>query len=380
MAQAHRVLVAGGGPAAVEAVLALRKLAGERAELELIAPQPDLVVRAYEILAPFHEGREHRYRLERIAADLGVSLIRDALAAVDPDARTISLRSGAQRTYDTLIVAVGARAIGTLSGAIAFRGAQDAATLRALLLESHSGRHRSVAFVVPGGHTWPLPLYELALHTSQWLSDREIAGVPLALVSPEPAPLASFGARVSDEVAGLLSAHDVNFISAHAIRHDAGKLLLAGGRELDVDLAIAMIRLGGPAIHGLPSDEEGFLPVDRHGLVIGLQDVFAAGDATTFPVKQGGLATQQADAIAELLASNLGADFEPRQAVPVLRAVLYGGREKRYLRAELGGRLQASSEASSSPLWPESSKLVGHYLAPYLDSLDQSAVATDANP
>lgn len=380
MAQAHRVLVAGGGPAAVESLLALRKLAGERAELELIAPQPELIVRAYEILAPFHEGREHRYRLERIATELGVSLIRDALAAVDPDAHTISLRSGAQRTYDTLIVAVGARAIGTLTGAIAFRGAQDAAALRALLLESHSGRHRSVAFVVPGGHTWPLPLYELALHTSAWLSDREIAGVPLALVSAEPAPLALFGARVSDEVAGLLSAHRVNFISAHAIRHDAGRLLLAGGRELDVDLAIAMMRLGGPAIHGLPSDEEGFLPVDRNGLVIGQRDVFAAGDATTFPVKQGGLATQQADAIAELLARNLGADVEPHQAVPVLRAVLYGGREKRYLRAELGDRLQASSEASSSPLWPESNKLVGHYLAPYLDSLDQSAVAADANP
>ena len=379
MAQAHRVLVAGGGPAAIESVLALRALAGERVELELVAPQPELIVRAYEILAPFHEGREHRYRLDRIAADLGVNLVRDGLAGVDPDARTVALASGAERGYDTLIVAVGARSIGTLAGAIAFRGAEDAAKLRALLLESHSGRHRSVAFVVPGGHTWPLPLYELALHTASWLSDREVAGVPLVLVSPEPAPLASFGERVSDEVAALLSAHAVSFISAHAIRHDAGKLLLAGGRELDVDLAIAMTRLGGPAIHGLPSDDEGFVPVDEHWRVRGVERVYAAGDATTFPVKQGGLATQQADTIAQRLASELGAEITAEQSAPVLRAVLYGGREKRYLRAELSDQLQESSEVSSSPLWPESSKLLGRYLAPYLDSLDRASAAGRTN-
>jgi sulfide:quinone oxidoreductase len=380
MPQAHRVLVAGGGPAAVESVLALRELAGERAELELVAPQPELIVRAYEILAPFHEGREHRYRLDRIAAELGVTLVRDALAAVDAGARTVALRSGAERGYDTLIVAVGAHPVGTLAGAIAFRGAEDAATLRALLLESHSGRHRSVAFVVPGGHTWPLPLYELALHTAAWLSEREVGGVPLVLVSPEPTPLASFGDRVSEEIAALLSANAVSFISAHAIRHDAGKLLLAGGRELDVDLAIAMTRLGGPAIHGLPSDEEGFVPVDAIGRVRGVERVYAAGDATTFPVKQGGLATQQADTIAELLATELGADITPQRSAPVLRAVLYSGRERRYLRAELSDQLQESSEVSSSPLWPESSKLLGRYLAPYLDSLDRPSVAGRPNP
>jgi sulfide:quinone oxidoreductase len=374
MAPAQRVLVAGGGPAAVESLLALRELAGDRAELELISPQPDLVVRAYETLAPFHEGRAHRYRLERIAADLGVALTRDAVAAVDPERRVVTLQSGEERSYDALIVAVGARAAGTLPGAVAFRGAEDAAQLQALLLESRSGRHRSVAFVVPGGYTWPLPLYELALHTSVWLSERGVARVPLTLVSPEPAPLASFGRRASAEVASLLHSQGVNFVTAQAVRHTAGKLLLAGGSELDVDLAIAMVRLAGPRIDGLPSDDEGFMPVDETGRVVGVDRVFAAGDATTFPVKQGGLATQQADAIAELIATELGADLEAGESQPVLRAVLYGGREKRYLRAQLGDQLETSSEASSSPLWPESSKLLGRYLAPYLDSLDAAAV------
>jgi sulfide:quinone oxidoreductase len=373
MPPSQRVVVAGAGPAAIEALLALRALVGDRVALELVAPDSELVVRAYEVLAPFHEGREHRYSIARVAADLQAHVVRDALSAVDAEARTVTLHSGAQLGYDTLIVAVGARGVGTIAGATVFRGVQDAAKLKALLIESHAGRHQSVAFVVPGGHTWPLPLYELALHTSMWLSERGISGVPLSLVSPEPSPLASFGARASKEVAGLLLSGGVKFISAHPIRHEPGRLLLAGGRELGVDLAIAMVRLGGPRIYGLPSDDDGFVPVDKLGRVIGVEAVYAAGDATTYPIKQGGLATQQADAIAELLAVELGSDVEPGQFRPVLRAVLFGGREKRYLQAELGDALHETSTVSSDPLWPESSKLVGRYLAPYLDSLDEVA-------
>ncbi len=372
MAPVQPVLVAGGGPAAIEALLALRALAGGDVALELLAPDPVLVVRAYEVLSPFHEGAEHRYPIARIAADLGVPVVRDALAAVDPSARVLTLHSGAERGYGSLIVAVGARQVGTIPGAIPFRGARDATKVKALLMESHSGLHRRVAFVVPSGHTWPLPLYELALHTAAWLDDRGISGVPVSLVSPEPEPLSLFGSRVSDEVAMLLERAEIEFVSAQPIRQEAGRLLLAGGRALEADLAIAMVRLHGPRIRGLPSDEDGFVPVDELGRVEGAEGVFAAGDATTFPLKQGGLATQQADVIAEHIAAELGAASPPASDFrPVLRAVLFGGREKRYFQAELGEALHESSVASEDPLWPESSKLMGRYLAPYLESLDE---------
>jgi sulfide:quinone oxidoreductase len=375
---ASPVVVAGGGPAAIEAMLALRALAGDRVRLELIAPDPDLVVRAYEVLAPFHQGHEHRYSISRIVADLDAALVRDALAAVDPQERTVVLSSGAERPYEALVVAVGARHIDTVKGAVPFRGARDATRVRALLLESHSGHHRSVAFVVPGGRTWPLPVYELALHTSAWLAERGVGGVPLKLVSPEPEPLVAFGSRASGAVAALLDAHGVEFISAHAVRQEGDRLLLADGRELDVEITIAVARLRGPAITGLPADEEGFVQVDGHGRAEGVERVFAAGDATTFPLKQGGLATQQADVIAELLAAEMGAPVQPGPPAPVLRAVLFAGRERRYLRAELGERLQETSTASPEPLWPESTKILGRHLSPYLDRLDQSGLAGGA--
>ncbi len=366
------MVVVGGGPAAVEALLALQAGAAGRVTLTLVSPEPELVVRAYEVLSPFQEGRERKYSLARVVADAGASLVRDALTAVDTEARAIILRSGASETYDELVVAVGARMVGAVAGAVPFKGARDAARLKELLSDSRAGHHRSVAFIVPAGRTWQLPLYELALNTSMWLREREIFGVPLVVVSPESGPLSAFGERVSSEVASLLDSHGVQFVSGHAVRHEPGALLLAGGRSVDVDLAIALPRLSGPGIHGLPQDRDGFLPVDRHGRVEHAEHVFAAGDATDFPIKQGGLATQQADAIAELIIAQLTSAPTPHPHVPVLQAVLYGGRETRYLRARLDDDPDASSEVSSSPLWPESSKLVGRYLSKYLDSLDAS--------
>ena len=107
--------------------------------------------------------------------------------------------------------------------------------------------------------------------------------------------------------------------------------------------------------------------MDEWGRVTGVEDVFAAGDATSFPVKQGGLATQQADLIAHTIASELRSGLEPERFAPVLRAVLFAGRERRYMLAELGDGLDQSSQISVEPLWTEPSKLVGRYLAPYLD-------------
>jgi sulfide:quinone oxidoreductase len=368
---AASVVVAGGGPAAVEALLALRDLAGTRVHLALVAPDRDLVIRAYEVLSPFHEGHEHHYPLAPIAAELDVELVRDALAGVDPAAGTVVLRSGVQRRYDALIVAVGGRHIGTLPGAVPFRGAQDASGLKQLLVASRAGRHQSVAFVVPGGVTWPLPLYELALHTSAWLADRAVRGVALTIVSPEREPLGVFGSAVSAEVGTVLDSHGVEFVSGFAFRVDAGRLLLAGGRELHADLAFALPRLAGPQIPGLPHDREGYVLVDEFGRVEGAERVFAAGDATNLPIKQGGLATQQADAVAAVLAAALGLPGQVGDPRRVLRAVLFGGRDRRYLYAELGEKLQETSRASVSPLWPESTKLLGRYLAPYLERLDQ---------
>ena len=89
-----------------------------------------------------------------------------------------------------------------------------------------------------------------------------------------------------------------------------GALWLADGASLDADLVVALPQPAGPAIPGLPSDAHGFLPVDRYGHVLGAPGVWAAGDATARPLKQGGLAAQQAEVAARSLAAKLGATLD----------------------------------------------------------------------
>jgi sulfide:quinone oxidoreductase len=127
---------------------------------------------------------------------------------------------------------------------------------------------------------------------------------------------------------------------------------------------ISLPRLLGPSIEGLPHDEGGFIPVDLHGRVDGIEDVYAAGDATTWPIKQGGLAAQQADAAADAIAARVGAVGDPRPFHPVLRGLLLTGRTPRYLRADVSG--DSGREVSEHALWWPPSKIAGHYLAPYL--------------
>lgn len=98
----------------------------------------------------------------------------------------------------------------------------------------------------------------------------------------------------------------------------------------------------------------------------GVVDVFAAGDVTDFPIKQGGIATQQADAAAQAIAARAGAPVEPEPFRPVLRGVLLTGAVPRYLAAKVEGGHGETSEVAAEPLWWPPAKIVGRYLAPFL--------------
>ncbi len=97
--------------------------------------------------------------------------------------------------------------------------------------------------------------------------------------------------------------------------------------------------------------------------MLGLTDVYAAGDLTQFPVKQGGIAAQQADAVASAIAADAGATVKPTAFKPVLRGLLLTGRAPRFLRSKMG---TSHSLADTEPLWWPPAKIVGRYLTPFL--------------
>jgi sulfide:quinone oxidoreductase len=222
-----------------------------------------------------------------------------------------------------------------VDGALTFRGPADTERIDALLAELESGEVRRVAFAVPAGAVWSLPAYEFALMSSSWLAARGI-DAELALVTPEDEPLQLFGREASAAVRRLLEERGIAVhTGVYAAHARDGELLLVGGGVLAADRVVALPRLQGPRIGGVPQTFEGFIPVDLHGRVTGLSDVYAAGDVTTFAVKQGGIAAQQAAAAAEAIAAAAGLAVEPRPFRPVLRGLLVTGEGPQYLRCEL---------------------------------------------
>jgi sulfide:quinone oxidoreductase len=364
------VLVAGGGVAALEAALALLELAGERTSVELLAPEPHFWYRPLAVAEPFRLGEVTRLELAELATAAGATYSPGTLVGVDANRRLACTAASGTLPYDVLLIACGALPRPAVPGALTFRGPADRDKIERLLTDIGDGRVHRVAFVVPRGAVWSLPAYELALLTAAHAEACASDGCEVALVTPEERPLQLFGRAASEAVQGLLDERGIVLHTrAYPAEFGAGELRLVPDGAIPADRVVALPRLHGPRIDGVPQTVDGFVPVDPHGLVPGLTDVFAAGDVTTFPVKQGGIAAQQADAAAEAIAAAAGAELEPQPFRPVLRGLLLTGAQPRYLRHEVTGGSGGTSAASAEPLWWPPAKIVGRYLAPFLASL-----------
>ncbi|HET6869267.1 MAG TPA: FAD-dependent oxidoreductase, partial [Solirubrobacteraceae bacterium] len=370
-ASRKRVLIAGGGVAGLEALLALRDLAGDRVELTLLCSEPEFVYRPMAIAEPFGRGRAERHPLAEIAADLEAELLPAALIEVDPATRTVIASSGGRLPYDALLIAVGAGSEPAFRRTLTWTPQTDAALFGGLLRDLDEGYTKRVAFVVPPGVAWTLPAYELALMTAWQARGMGHDDVKVTLYTPEEAPLGLFGIRASAAVRRDLEQAGVEVETGVYVSEDVqahGRLIAhPGARRLDAERVIALPRATGPHVCGLPADARGFIPTDLHGRVPGVDGVWAAGDAIAFPVKQGGLAAQQADAAAESIAATFGADLEPRPFRPVLRGMMLSGRGKMWMRHEPAGAGEGTTLRRA--LWWPPTKIAGRYLSPYLAAL-----------
>jgi sulfide:quinone oxidoreductase len=358
------VVVAGAGVAALETALALRALAADLVRVELVAPETEFTYRPLAVAEPFRTDDVRRFPLEPLVNAAGATLRRDSLAGVEPAQKRVRLASGDTVEYDAFVLAVGTHPRDAVVGALTFRGPQDSPALAALLEQATAGHVRRLAFVIPAGVSWPLPLYELALQTGSYLSDHGTRGIELIIVTPEEHPLSIFGREASAAVAELLELRGIEVeLGTAAVAWHHGVLEVAGDRSVEADAVVAMPQLVGPAVTGLPHDGGGFVPTDLEGRVVGTTDIYAAGDATQFRPKQGGLAAQQADAVAAAIAADAGADVRPAPYRPVLRGLLLTGFVPRYLRADVQA---GSSVVDTEPLWWPPAKIVGRHLAPFL--------------
>lgn len=365
----YRVVIAGAGIAGLEALLALRVLGGRRADIALVTDAAHEEDRPMSVVSAFDRGIASKRDIVAIAADQGADLHFDRLVAVDVD-RRVARFLGHERPYDALIVATGARPDVVFPHAVTFRGPADVPAMREIRDDLRSGAAGSAAFVIPSLSAWALPLYELALMTGADLRAHH-RDAELTIVTPEAAPLELFGPAAAQALGPLCE--------------QRGLRVRAGTRVVDVHDGVVTDDVGGtlradrivtlPVAHGrppagLPSDRHGFLVCDPHGRVIGAPGVYAAGDATAFRLKQGGLAAQQADAVA----ADMGVAIEPAPFVPVIRGMLLMGGQSLYLRAQVGTgegvakAVPTRSDASARPLWSPPAKVAARYLGPYLST------------
>jgi sulfide:quinone oxidoreductase len=339
-------------------------MAGERARITLIAPDPDFVYKPLLVEEPFGLGPPEQYALEPLAEESGAEFLLRSVSSVDPGAHRVELDDGSSVDYDYLIVCVGARFVPALPSAITFPNPTEPLRIDPVLDRAAAGAGR-IAFVVPGRVTWSLPLYELALMTDRRARERG-EKVEVTLITPETTPLAAFGATASSAVAELLGARGIEVVTGERAHEEGETLILTpGDRKVEADVVIALPAIEGPAIEGLPADDGGFLPVDDHSRVRGAEDVYAAGDGTDFPLKQGGLATQQADVAAADIAHRLGAADAPEPFRPVLRGQLLTGDASLQMQADVAGG-GGEGTASLDRLWWPPHKISGRYLAPML--------------
>jgi sulfide:quinone oxidoreductase len=363
----RRIVICGGGVAAIEALLGLRALLGLAPHVDLVAPNRYFVYEPLAVAEPFGLAQTRIFDVAAVAAEYRSQLHVASLEAVEPGSGRIVLSGGATLWYDCVIVAVGARRCAWLPGALHFTGAADVASFRALLAQLERGDLSRVAFAAPAGISWTLPTYELALLTASWVADRHLTGIEIAIFTPEEQPLASFGPTASRALRDVLADRGIRLrVNAGAETFVPGALRLTSGESFEVDQVLALPRLEGPRLAGLPADDLGFIEIDDHARVVGLDNVYAAGDATAFPIKQGGLATQQADAAVETIAARLGAGVKPSTFQPILRGMLLTGIAPTYLRATINGDLPEHGELAATPLWWPPTKIAGRYLGPYL--------------
>jgi len=358
----------------VEGLLRLRRLVGDAFEITIVAPADELRYRPMAVQEPFSRPGVRRYPLRRIAQRTDAEWVRDGLEWLDPDEQLVHTAEGRSLPYDGLLVAVGARVTTPYEHVTVFDDAQPDETYRGLVQDVEAGYTRSVALLLPDGPAWPLPVYELALMTAERAWSMNMEDLSIHLVTPEPAPLAAFGPQASDAVAELLqdSRIDLHTGSLAEVPESRQLVVRPSDTRLEPGRIVAMPRIAGPEIRDLPKTEDGFIPIDDRCRVEDMGErVFAAGDAVSFPVKQGGLGAQMADVAAEGIAALAGAEAEPNPLRPVIRGVLYTGREPLFLTARYAdGNIE--SEVSHEQAWPADEKIVAEELGPFLRSLDET--------
>jgi sulfide:quinone oxidoreductase len=356
------IVIVGGGVGAVEALLALTDLGEHQFTITVVAPNERFVLPALSVAQPFAAGHHADVAsLADLVREQGAELVHGTVTQVDTDDLTVTCSDGQTLVADVIVLSPGAVRTAPYEQTFTF-GLGDPLALTGVLADLEEGYSTSIAFVVPDGVAWSLPLYELALLTAR-VVDGVGRDVDIVVATPEPVPLAVFGAEASASVAALLDELGITVYAGMPVTVKPGSIQIGPDSPLAMDRIVTLPVLEGPHVAGVRANSAGFIPVDGFCRLPGAPGVYAIGDATALVVKQGGLACQQADVVAQHVAQGAGGPLEAEPFSPVLRGRLLTGGADRFLRRDLR---EPQSESADIQLWWPPAKVYGHYLSAWV--------------
>lgn len=313
----HRAVVVGGGLAGLESALYLKARLGDQVAVTLISDQPRFVYRPFLTYVTFGLDPDHIHLdLKMIADQQDFRLLLGRVDHVDPARRLVQFGSQSV-AYDSLILATGAAAVEEAIPGLR-RGYTVWSEKEMLALRDRLGSAvesppdsvlTRVVFLVPPGALWTGPIYELALMTATWLTwvgARD--SFDLHILTPELRHVEALGEKVHDQLAESLIVRGIRAtLGARATAVKRDTVRLGDGEEVPFDLLInAAVYHGAGLKNDLPVDEKGFYRTRTNTRQIVSDDqIYAVGDGSDYPVKQGFLALLQADAAGEHIASRL---------------------------------------------------------------------------
>jgi sulfide:quinone oxidoreductase len=368
-----KVVICGAGIAGIEGLLRVRKLTGDLVDITLLSAATELSYRPLAILEPFGAAKARRYPVARIAADSGAEWIPHDLTWVDRAKRTVHFSNGLELGYDALLLAVGGRHRRPPPHMQMFTDRNATEVYSSILAAIEAAEIRHLAFVMPSGPSWPLPLYELALLTSTRM--RYVADLRISFVTAEKLPLQPFGQEAGEVLARTMREAGITLFCDTQVRA-LGKqhLQLNPGGDLHPDLVITIPTITGPNVAGLAGDaRDRFLPIDDRCRLVGADGhIFAAGDATDLIIKHGGVGAQQADTAAAGIAYLAGVGHPPAPLHPLIQGTVLTGADPLYLMAHLVAGHGWRGKVYSEPPWSPTEKVIAAELSPYLRGLDET--------
>jgi NADH dehydrogenase FAD-containing subunit len=305
----------------LETAFLLRRRLRDAIDLTIVSDRDAFSFRPGTIYVPFGaEGARFEVPLHEPGDRRNIGLIRSRVRGVDTRARRFELERS-RLPYDYLVIATGAapraqEVPGLAAHAHLLWGPGDMVALRAVVERvvraGRDGLNTQVLFLVPPAAAFTAPLYEFALMLETWLRRARARGsVRLTLATAEGAYVQALGPKLQAVMADEFELRGIEGHTLHRAQEvSESQVRFHNGQTIAYDELIALPPAAAAVRYdGLPMDARGFLHVaPDNRAVVGLDGVYAPGDAGDFPVKQAYLAFLQAHAVAEAIAGTISGE------------------------------------------------------------------------